>query len=210
MKTLSTLILMLLAVSISGCAIDRSINATPAAIRNAPPAAALPQAMEFDAAPAMILEEGADYLAVIETSKGNIALDLFEDEAPITVNNFVFLANEGFYDGVLFHRVIDEFMIQGGDRNGIAAGRPGTGGPGYQWPDEASALELVFDRPGLLAMANAGPNTNGSQFFITHVPTTWLNGAHAIFGEVANTESMDVVNAIAQNDQIITVTISTQ
>jgi len=115
-------------------------------------------------------------------------LELFSQNAPQTVNNFVFLAQEGYYDEVIFHRVIPDFMIQGGDPTGL-----GTGGPGYQFEDEIVS-SLVFDRAGLLAMANSGPNTNGSQFFITVSPTPWLNGNHTIFGEI--TVGQDVADAI--------------
>ena len=127
----------------------------------------------------------------IQTSKGNIVLELTEDETPNTVANFISLAEKGFYDGVAFHRVIPDFMVQGGCPLGT-----GTGGPGFRFEDEFHP-ELSFDRPYLLAMANAGPNTNGSQFFITVAPTTWLNFKHSIFGEVADQESRDVVDAIA-------------
>jgi cyclophilin family peptidyl-prolyl cis-trans isomerase len=125
-----------------------------------------------------VLEAGKDYQAIIVTNKGNIRLDLFEDQAPKTVNNFVFLARNHFYDGVVFHRVLQDFMAQTGDPTGT-----GTGGPGYQFEDEFVDT-LTFDKRGVLAMANSGPNTNGSQFFITFGPTEWLNGMHSIFGEV--------------------------
>ena len=141
--------------------------------------------------------------ADISTTRGNIIVELFPEKAPLTVMNFVGLA-EGdldfankkgrFYDGLTFHRVIEDFMIQGGDPEGT-----GGGGPGYQFPDEADN-GLVFDGPGYLAMANAGPDTNGSQFFITHVPTDWLNGKHTIFGKVV--DSQDIVDAIQQGDKI--------
>lgn len=142
----------------------------------------------YDEPPEMGLSEGADYEAVLQTSCGRIVIDLFEEQTPVTVNNFVFLAREGFYEGTIFHRVIADFMNQGGDPQGT-----GMGGPGYQFEDEI-VDDLTFDRPGLLAMANAGPGTNGSQFFITAAPTPHLNGAHTIFGEV--TDGMDVVNEI--------------
>lgn len=132
----------------------------------------------FDAYPEMTIDPQKNYEALIKTSKGDMRVQLFADKAPLTVNNFVFLANEGFYDGLTFHRVIDDFMAQGGDPTGR-----GSGGPGYRFEDETDN-GLTFDRPGLLAMANAGPGTNGSQFFITFVPTSWLNGNHTIFGEV--------------------------
>jgi len=130
------------------------------------------------------------------TSKGQIKLDLFPDKAPTTVANFVNLATRGFYDDLFFHRVIDNFMIQGGCPNG-----DGRGGPGYRFEDEFHQ-DLKHDEPGKLSMANAGPNTNGSQFFITHVETPWLDGKHAVFGEVVSDEDMKVVNQIAQGDKI--------
>lgn len=133
----------------------------------------------------------ADLKAAIVTSKGTINIDLFADKTPLTVANFANLARRGFYDGLTFHRVIADFMIQGGCPEGT-----GTGGPGYRFDDEPHP-ELTFDKPYLLAMANAGPNTNGSQFFITVAPTTWLNFKHTIFGEVADQPSRDVVDAIA-------------
>jgi peptidyl-prolyl cis-trans isomerase B (cyclophilin B) len=139
--------------------------------------------------------------AVIKTPKGNIRLTLFPDKAPLTVLNFVNLAKRGFYGGLTFHRVIPQFMIQGGDPVGN-----GTGGPGYRFKDEFSP-ELRHDKPGILSMANAGPGTNGSQFFITHVPTPWLDNKHTIFGEVAGPEDQKVVNAIAGGDKMISVTI---
>lgn len=142
--------------------------------------------------PAMALDPAKDYYAVLHTEKGRIRIRLFAQEAPITVNNFVFLAREGFYDGTTFHRVIKNFMIQGGDPTGT-----GTGGPGYRIPDEFHP-RLRHDRPGILSMANAGPNTGGSQFFITHTATPWLDQRHAVFGEVV--EGMEVVNAIRERD----------
>ncbi|MBM11818.1 MAG: peptidylprolyl isomerase [Chloroflexi bacterium] len=123
------------------------------------------------------------------TNNGNMVIDLFADQAPLTVNNFIFLANDGYYDGVTFHRVIPSFMIQGGDPTGT-----GGGGPGYQFQDEIVA-GLSFDQPGRLAMANAGPGTNGSQFFVTTVPTPHLDGNHTIFGQVR--EGQEVANAIS-------------
>ncbi|WP_026370088.1 peptidylprolyl isomerase [Kallotenue papyrolyticum] len=142
--------------------------------------------------PAMTLDPAKDYYAVLHTEKGRIRIKLFAQEAPITVNNFVFLAREGFYDGTTFHRVIKNFMIQGGDPTGT-----GTGGPGYRIPDEFHP-RLRHDRAGILSMANAGPNTGGSQFFITHTATPWLDQRHAVFGEVV--EGMEVVNAIRERD----------
>ncbi|WP_429188965.1 peptidylprolyl isomerase [Fusobacterium sp. PH5-44] len=134
--------------------------------------------------------------AKIKTSKGDINLVLLPEVAPFTVTNFVTLAKEGYYNGLKFHRVIPDFMIQGGCPLGT-----GTGGPGYQFGDEF-VEGVVFDKPGKLAMANAGPQTNGSQFFITHVPTDWLNYKHSIFGEVASSADQEVVNKITQGDLI--------
>ena len=138
--------------------------------------------------PKMQIDESKDYSAVIKTSCGTIELELFADQTPVTVNNFVTLARDGFYDGLTFHRVVAGFMNQTGDPKG-----DGTGGPGYQFEDEI-VDELVFDQPGLLAMANAGPGTNGSQFFITVAPAEHLNGLHTIFGRVS--KGMDVVEEI--------------
>lgn len=160
-------------------------------------------AKQYSSPPAMQIDPAKRYTATFDTNKGKIVLDLYAKDTPVTVNNFVFLAREGFYDGVTFHRVIGDFMIQGGDPTGT-----GRGGPGYKWNDEASALRLKHDSPGILSMANAGVNTNGSQFFITHTPTPHLNGKHAVFGKVADAASMDVVNAIRQGDKINSVTIT--
>ena len=134
--------------------------------------------------------------AIIKTNKGEINLNLFSDVAPVTVLNFITLAKTGYYNGLKFHRVIEDFMIQGGDPTGT-----GAGGPGYQFGGEFKE-GVVFNKKGLLAMANAGPNTNGSQFFITHVPTEWLNYKHTIFGEVVSQKDQDVVDSIKQNDTI--------
>jgi cyclophilin family peptidyl-prolyl cis-trans isomerase len=146
----------------------------------------------FNTPPAMQLEPGTDYLARITTEKGDILVDLFEDETPNTVNNFVVLANLGFYDNTTFHRVIEDFMAQAGDPTGT-----GRGDPGYRFADEF-VPELRHDAPGILSMANAGPNTNGSQFFITIEPTPWLDGMHTVFGEVV--EGMDVLRSISLRD----------
>ena len=140
-------------------------------------------------------------VAVMVTDKGTINLDLYPDQTPVTVANFVNLARRGYYDGLNFHRVIDDFMIQGGCPQGT-----GTGGPGYKFQDEFVA-ELRHDAPGKFSMANAGPGTNGSQFFITHVPTPWLDNNHTIFGAVQSDADQAVVNAIAQGDKIQSVTI---
>ncbi len=140
-------------------------------------------------------------VAVMETNKGTIRLNLYPDETPMTVANFVNLAQRGFYDGLSFHRVIEDFMIQGGCPQGT-----GTGGPGYRFADEF-VDSLRHDAPGKFSMANAGPGTNGSQFFITHVPTPWLDDAHTIFGAVEGDEDQAVVNAIGQGDHIVSVTL---
>lgn len=137
--------------------------------------------------------------AEIETSKGTIEVELTPDKTPITVANFVNLAQKGFYNGVVFHRVIPDFMVQGGDPTGT-----GMGGPGYKFQDEFDPT-LKHDRPGILSMANAGPRTNGSQFFITHVATPWLDGKHSVFGAVV--KGQDVVNSIEKGDTIKSVTI---
>lgn len=139
--------------------------------------------------------------AVIETSKGAIRVNLLPDKAPVTVANFVNLAQRGYYDALNFHRVIDDFMIQGGCPQGT-----GTGGPGYRFEDEFDP-SLRHSAPGKLSMANAGPGTNGSQFFITHVPTPWLDDAHTIFGELDSSADQDVVNAIVQGDTITSISI---
>jgi len=140
-------------------------------------------------------------VAVMNTDKGTIRLDLYPDRTPLTVANFVNLVQRGFYDGLGFHRVIDDFMVQGGCPQGT-----GTGGPGYRFADEF-VPELRHDAPGKFSMANAGPGTNGSQFFITHVPTPWLDDAHTIFGAVQGDADQAVVNAIASGDKIVSVTI---
>ena len=150
-------------------------------------------AQTYSAPPAMTIDESKTYAATFKTNHGEINLDLFVSKAPVTVNNFVFLARDGFYNGVIFHRVIPGFMIQGGDPDGS-----GTGRPGYKFQDEFDS-SLVFDKTGILAMANAGPGTNGSQFFITCAPTPHLNGAHTIFGTV--TGGQDVVDAIVSVPQ---------
>ncbi len=146
----------------------------------------------YSSPPAMGIDPQKSYSATIQTAGGDIVLQLFADKTPKTVNNFVFLAREGFYDGVVFHRVIENFMVQGGDPTGT-----GRGGPGYSFADEFHP-ELGHDGPGVLSMANAGPNTNGSQFFITHVATPHLDGKHSVFGRV--TGGLDVLMAIPARD----------
>lgn len=144
---------------------------------------------QYASVPPITIDVTAKYTATIRTNMGSMVIDLFAGQAPVTVNNFIFLANDGYYDGVSFHRVIPSFMIQGGDPTGT-----GGGGPGYKFQDETVA-SLAFDQPGRLAMANAGPGTNGSQFFVTTVPTPHLNGAHTIFGQI--TQGQDVADAIS-------------
>jgi cyclophilin family peptidyl-prolyl cis-trans isomerase len=142
--------------------------------------------------PEMTIDPSKAYTAAIRTGLGEIVIDLHAARVPRTVNNFVFLARQGFYDGTTFHRVISNFMAQGGDPTGT-----GTGGPGYRFADEFDPT-LRHDGPGVLSMANAGPNTNGSQFFITHVATPWLDGKHAVFGRVRS--GLDVLLAIPPRD----------
>ncbi len=146
----------------------------------------------YDRPPEMALDLYKDYHANLVTEKGTVRIRLFAEQAPETVNNFVFLAREGYFDGTTFHRVIEGFMAQGGDPTGT-----GTGGPGYSIRDEFHP-NLRHDKPGILSMANRGPNTGGSQFFITYAATPWLDDRHAIFGEVV--EGMEVVNALRERD----------
>ena len=147
----------------------------------------------------MQLTKGQNYSATIKTTRGDIQVELHAAEVPETVNNFVALARDSFYDGILFHRVNPDFMVQTGDPTGT-----GSGGPGYRFADEFHA-DLKHSSPGILSMANAGPGTNGSQFFITHVATAWLDRKHSIFGRV--TQGQDVVDAIRQGDKIQTVEV---
>ncbi len=149
-------------------------------------------AKQWSTPPELKIDPKKKYKARMETDKGTMVFELFADKAPKTVNNFVFLSREGFYDGIIFHRVIKDFMAQGGDPTG-----KGTGGPGYKFADEFHS-SLKHDKAGMLSMANAGPGTNGSQFFITHVPTPWLDNKHTIFGRL--TEGMDVLMAIPPRD----------
>ena len=148
----------------------------------------------------MVIDPTKTYHATFETSRGSIVCELFSKDAPKTVNNFVFLARDKYYDGLKFHRVIEDFMIQGGCPLGS-----GTGGPGYKFEDELKENPRRH-QVGSLSMANAGPNTNGSQFFITHIVTNWLDGKHTVFGQVLT--GQDVVNAIKGGDTIKTLTIS--
>jgi len=147
----------------------------------------------------MSIDANKSYTATLDTSSGQIVCDLFAKDAPNTVSNFVFLARDGFYDGTKFHRVIRDFMIQGGDPEGT-----GRGGPGYKFADEVKNNPHKH-QVGTLSMANAGPNSNGSQFFITHVVTDWLDGKHTVFGQVRS--GQDVVNAVQQGDTLNKVTI---
>lgn len=151
-----------------------------------------PKPKRWSGPPAMSIDPKKTYIATFKTAKGDIVVQLLADKAPKTVNNLVFLARQGFYDNTTFHRVLKDFMAQGGDPTGT-----GSGGPGYQFEDEI-VPGLTFDQPGLLAMANSGANTNGSQFFLTFVPTPWLNGKHTIFGRV--TAGMDVLLALTLRD----------
>jgi peptidyl-prolyl cis-trans isomerase B (cyclophilin B) len=153
--------------------------------------------MSYSAPPPMTIDTTKQYTATIETEKGNIELELFASDVPVTVNNFVFLAREGFYDGVTFHRVIPDFMAQGGDPTGT-----GTGGPGYKFADE---FTQHTHGTGTLSMANAGPNTNGSQFFITYAPQPHLDNHHSVFGQLVS--GMDVLKSIKQGDTIVRITI---
>ncbi len=157
-------------------------------------------AKQWQSPPDMQIDSKKSYAVSMETNKGAIEIELFADAAPVTVNNFVFLAREGFYDGVTFHRVIPNFVIQGGDPTGT-----GRGGPGYRFQDEFDGNPHKHGT-GYLSMANAGPGTNGSQFFITHSPQPHLDGRHTVFGKV--TSGMDVVNSIKQGDQMTKVTVT--
>jgi cyclophilin family peptidyl-prolyl cis-trans isomerase len=166
---------------------------------------------QWSVPPAMEIDPKKTYTAVMHTDKGDITINLFAEKTPKTVNNFVFLSRQGFYNGTIFHRVIVDFMAQGGDPTGT-----GTGGPGYRFSDEFHP-SLRHDKPGVLSMANAGPNTNGSQFFITHLATPWLDNKHSVFGQV--TDGMKVLFSIPLRDpskldspavKIISVTILKQ
>lgn len=166
------------------------------AVTSSEPAPTL-KPMSYSAPPPMTINTSKQYTATIETGKGNIVLELFARDVPVTVNNFVFLAREGFYDGTTFHRVISSFMAQGGDPTGT-----GTGGPGYTFADEFTKHTHVT---GALSMANAGSNTNGSQFFITYAPQNHLDGKHSVFGQLI--DGMDVLEVIEQGDTIVRITI---
>lgn len=150
--------------------------------------------------PALAIDPNKKYTATFTTTRGEIVCELFAKEAPNTVNNLVFLARDKFYDGTVFHRVIKDFMVQGGDPTGT-----GSGGPGYRFPDEFKGNPHKH-QVGSLSMANAGPGTNGSQFFITHIATDWLDGKHTVFGQVLT--GQDIVNAIQQGDKLTSLTIT--
>ncbi len=154
---------------------------------------------QWNTPPEMQIDAAKNYTVSMNTSKGIIELELYPQHAPKTVNNFIFLVKEGYYDGVSFHRVIEDFVIQGGDPTGT-----GRGGPGYKFEDELKGNPLKHER-GVISMANAGPNTNGSQFFITHSPQPHLNGKHTVFGKVIN--GLDIVDMIEQGDEMITVSV---
>ena len=155
---------------------------------------------QYSAPPKMTIDPNKKYTATFETSRGTIVCELFAKDAPMTVNNFVFLARDKFYDGTKFHRVIENFMVQGGDPEGT-----GRGGPGYKFGDEVGAGKPKH-KVGSLSMANAGPGTNGSQFFITHVVTDWLDGKHTVFGQVQS--GQEVVDGISAGDVLKKLTIS--
>ena len=157
-------------------------------------------AKSYTAIPELTIDPAKHYTAAIETNRGTIVCELFAADAPNTVNNFVFLARDKFYDATKFHRVIADFMIQGGDPEGT-----GRGGPGYKFADEPTS-KAHKHQVGSLSMANAGPNTNGSQFFITHIATNWLDGKHTVFGQV--TSGQDVVNNVKQGDTVTSITIT--
>ena len=193
----AAVILVLLAIAIVAFVLNQEDDTgEPAAMASDRPLAAVDPGVRneyYSAAPEMTIDTAKSYEAVIRMANGGeMRFRLFDDEAPITVNNFVYLANQGFYDGTTFHRVLENFMAQGGDPSGT-----GSGGPGYTFEDETEN-GLTFDRRGLLAMANAGPDTNGSQFFITFAPATHLDGLHTIFGEL--TEGDDVLSGITLRD----------
>ncbi len=168
-----------------------------AALISASCAGGTPKPKTYSAPPPMKIDTGKQYTATIKTEKGNLVLELFASDAPMTVNNFVFLAREGFYDGTTFHRVIPGFMAQGGDPTGT-----GTGSPGYRFADEFTQHTHVA---GALSMANSGPNTNGCQFFITYAPQQHLDGKHSVFGQLI--EGMDVLKKIEKGDATVRITI---
>ena len=197
---LGAAMLVATAMLVAACGDDPEPTPTPLRVETATPTAAdgssagpspTPGPQSYSSAPDLVIDTSKDYYATFVTERGEFRLRLFDDQVPRTVNNFVFLAREGFYNGVTFHRVIPGFMAQGGDPTGT-----GGGSPGYRFDDEFHP-DLVHNA-GVISMANSGPNTNGSQFFITFVPTPHLDGGHAVFGEVV--EGMEVVNSISPRD----------
>ena len=197
---LGAAMLLATALLVAACGDDPEPTPTPLRVETATPTAAdgssagpspTPGPQSYSSAPDLVIDTSKDYYATFVTERGEFRLRLFDDQVPRTVNNFVFLAREGFYNGVTFHRVIPGFMAQGGDPTGT-----GGGSPGYRFDDEFHP-DLVHNA-GVISMANSGPNTNGSQFFITFVPTPHLDGGHAVFGEVV--EGMEVVNSISPRD----------
>ena len=195
MKHVLPLLAASLAASLAVGCDDQEDDAVDVEIDGLAPVSLAQQAQQdgkYDAPPPMTIDPAQDYSATITTNRGEITVDLFEADAPATVNNFVFLAGEDFYDGTIFHRVINEFMIQGGDPTGT-----GRGGPGYRFADETQGNPNTH-QPFTLSMANSGPDTNGSQFFITEVATPHLDGKHTVFGRV--TEGQDVVETISDVD----------
>jgi cyclophilin family peptidyl-prolyl cis-trans isomerase len=186
MVALGGLVLVVIAVALW---MNRSGSSAPSAANAAAPTVT---GLQYDAEPPMTIDVNKQYFATVKMAKGGeFVIQLYPDKAPRTVNSFVFLAREGYFNGTTFHRVLEGFMAQGGDPTGT-----GMGGPGYQFPNEDS--DLTFDKAGVVAMANAGRDTNGSQFFITFGPAEFLNGGYTIFGQV--TEGMDVVNGITRRD----------
>lgn len=199
LPAISVLVLAALACSLASSPTPTSAEPTnnqPAAQQSSSPACSIfdsiPAAAQYNTAPPMMIDSAGKYFATVKmASGGEFVIELYADKAPITVNSFVFLACKGFFNGVTFHRVLEDFMAQGGDPTGT-----GMGGPGYEFVNENS--ELTFDKAGVLAMANAGPDTNGSQFFITFGPQEFLNGGYTIFGQVIS--GMDIVNSITRRD----------
>lgn len=199
---LAGIILLLVALVLTSCAKAEvktpAVNEAAPAVKEAAPIPMTTGRKQYTAPPPMTIDTKKQYTATIKTNKGDLTLDLFASDVPKTVNNFVFLAREGFYNGTTFHRVIAGFMAQGGDPTGT-----GMGGPGYSFADEFSPQRTHVT--GALSMANAGPNTNGSQFFITYAPQPHLNGKHSVFGQL--TSGTDVLQKIVSGDTIISITI---
>lgn len=211
MKTIHTIMICIALAVLSGCSSPETTTdaATETSTESQTTSETAPESAESSEAtetsesetPAEGESMSEELSVTIATEKGDINLRLFPEQAPVTVANFVNLVQHGYYDGLIFHRVIPDFMIQGGCPQGT-----GTGGPGYKFEDETTP-ELAHDKPGKLSMANAGPGTNGSQFFVTHVPTPWLDGKHTVFGEVLSADDQKVVDDIAGGDKITKMTI---